>query len=54
LSPFEEWGRLLTKHAIAVALLDRLGHHGITALTSGESFGMKAARTRGGGPPTVL
>ena len=48
--PFEEWGRFLPEHSTAVALLDRLLHHAITVVTSGDSFRMKEARTRGGGP----
>jgi DNA replication protein DnaC len=52
--PFEEWGRFLPEHSTAVALLDRLLHHSITLVTSGDSFRMKEARTRGGGPPTAL
>ena len=46
--PFEEWGRFLPEHNTAVSLLDRLVHHGIVVVTSGESFRMKQARTRGG------
>jgi DNA replication protein DnaC len=46
--PFEEWGRFLPEHNTAVSLLDRLVHHGIVVLTSGESFRMKEARARGG------
>ena len=46
--PFEEWGRFLPEHNTAVSLLDRLVHHGIVVVTSGESFRMKEARTRGG------
>ncbi len=49
--PFEEWGRFLPEHSTAVAMLDRLLHHAITVVTSGDSFRMKEARTRGGGPP---
>ena len=49
--PFEDWGRFLPEHSTAVALLDRLLHHSITVVTSGDSFRMKEARTRGGGPP---
>lgn len=48
--PFEEWGRFLPEHSTAVAMLDRLLHHAITVVTSGDSFRMKEARTRGGGP----
>jgi DNA replication protein DnaC len=49
--PFEDWGRFLPEHSTAVALLDRLLHHAVTVVTSGDSFRMKEARTRGGGPP---
>jgi DNA replication protein DnaC len=49
--PFEEWGRFLPEHSTAVALLDRLLHHAVTVVTSGDSFRMREARTRGGGPP---
>jgi DNA replication protein DnaC len=52
--PFEEWGRFLPEHSTAVALLDRLLHHSITVVTSGDSFRMKEARTRGGGPPATV
>ena len=46
--PFEEWGRFLPEHNTAVSLLDRLVHHGVVVVTSGESFRMKEARARGG------
>ena len=45
--PFEEWGRFLPEHNTAVSLLDRLIHHGVVVVTSGESFRMKEARARG-------
>lgn len=48
--PFEEWGRFLPEHSTAVALLDRLLHHAAVVVTSGESFRMKEAQTRGGSP----
>jgi DNA replication protein DnaC len=47
--PFESWGRFLPEHTTAVALLDRLLHHAVTVVTSGDSYRMKEARTRGGG-----
>jgi DNA replication protein DnaC len=50
--PFESWGRFLPEHTTAVALLDRLLHHAVTVVTSGDSYRMKEARTRGGGPAT--
>jgi DNA replication protein DnaC len=50
--PFESWGRFLPEHTTAVALLDRLLHHATTIVTSGDSYRMKEARTRGGGLST--
>jgi len=47
--PFEEWGRFLPEHTTATALLDRLLHHAIVVVTSGESYRMREARQRGGG-----
>lgn len=35
--PFEGWGRFLPQHKTAVSLLDRLVHHGVVVVTSGES-----------------
>lgn len=52
--PFESWGRFLPEHTTAVALLDRLLHHAVTVVTSGDSYRMKEARTRGGAPTTTL
>lgn len=51
--PFESWGRFLPEHTTAVALLDRLLHHAVTVVTSGDSYRMKEARTRGGAPLTT-
>jgi len=48
--PFEDWGRFLPEHTTAVSLLDRLLHHAVIVVTSGESHRMKQARTRGGHP----
>ncbi len=45
--PFEEWGRFLPEHTTAVSLLDRLLHHANVVATTGESYRMKQARTRG-------
>jgi DNA replication protein DnaC len=50
--PFEEWGRFLPNETTAVSLLDRLLHHSIVVVTDGESFRMREARQRGGGPKT--
>jgi DNA replication protein DnaC len=49
--PFDQWGRFLPEHTTAVSLLDRLLHHSIVVVTEGESFRMRQARTRNGGPP---
>ena len=48
--PFEEWGRFLPEHTTAVSLLDRLLHHSVVVATSGESFRLKEAHQKGGGP----
>ena len=45
--PFEEWGRFLPVQTTAVSLLDRLLHHAVVVVTSGDSWRMKEARTRG-------
>ena len=45
--PFESWGKFLPEHTTAVSLLDRLLHHCHTAVTNGDSYRMKQARTRG-------
>jgi len=50
--PFESWGRFLPEHTTAVALLDRLLHHAVTVVTSGDSYRMQEARTKAGGPST--
>ena len=47
--PFDQWGRFLPEHTTAVSLLDRLLHHAIVAVTEGESFRMRQARTKTGG-----
>jgi len=36
-----------------VALLDRLLHHSVVVVTSGDSYRMKEARMRGGGPTAM-
>jgi len=48
--PFDQWGRFPPEHTTAVSLLDRLLHHAVVVATEGESFRMRQARTRGGGP----
>jgi len=50
--PFEEWGRFLPEHTTAVSMLDRLLHHNVMVLTDGESWRMREARGKGGGPKT--
>ena len=42
----------LPEHTNAVSLLDRLLHHAVVMVTAGESFRMKEAKSRGGGPKT--
>lgn len=44
--PFEDWGRFLPVPSTAAALLDRLLHHSVVAVTSGESWRLKEARAR--------
>jgi DNA replication protein DnaC len=46
--PFEDWGRFLPEHTTAVSLLDRLLHHSVLVITSGESFRLKESRRKGG------
>jgi DNA replication protein DnaC len=48
-SPFNEWGRFLPDETTAVSLVDRLLHHAVVLVTSGESFRMREARARRGG-----
>jgi DNA replication protein DnaC len=50
--PFEDWGRFLPVQTTAASLLDRLLHHAVVVVTSGESFRMREARARGGGHPS--
>jgi DNA replication protein DnaC len=44
--PFEDWGRFLPIPSTAAALLDRLLHHSVVVVTSGESWRLKEARAR--------
>jgi DNA replication protein DnaC len=46
--PFDQWGRFLPEHTTAVSLLDRLLHHASVVVTSGDSYRMREARTKGG------
>ncbi len=48
--PFNEWGHFLPDQGTAVSLIDRLLHHAVVVVTSGESFRMREARSRGGVP----
>jgi len=48
--PFDQWGRFLPEHTTAVSMLDRLLHHAVVVVTDGESFRMRQARARAGGP----
>ena len=47
---FNEWGHFLPDQGTAVSLIDRLLHHAVVFVTSGESFRMREARSRGGVP----
>lgn len=47
--PFNDWGHFLPDENTAISLIDRLLHHAVVVVTSGESFRMREARTRGGG-----
>jgi DNA replication protein DnaC len=44
--PFEDWGHFLPVQTTAVSLLDRLLHHAVVVVTSGDSWRMKEARER--------
>jgi DNA replication protein DnaC len=44
--PFEDWGTFLPIPSTAAALLDRLLHHAVVVVTSGESWRLKEARSR--------
>jgi hypothetical protein len=48
--PFDQWGRFLPDETTAVSMIDRILHHAVVVVTEGESFRMKEAKTRGGGP----
>ena len=50
--PFNDWGRFLPDENTAVSLIDRLLHHAVVVVTAGESFRMREARSRRGGPLT--
>ena len=43
--PFDQWGRFLPEHTTATALLDRVLHHAVVVVTSGESFRLRESRT---------
>ncbi len=44
--PFQDWGTFLPIPSTAAAMLDRLLHHSVVAVTSGESWRLKEARAR--------
>jgi DNA replication protein DnaC len=44
--PFEDWGTFLPVPSTAAAVLDRLLHHSVVIVTSGESWRLKEARAR--------
>jgi DNA replication protein DnaC len=48
--PFDQWGRFLPEHTTAGSLIDRLLHHAHVIITDGESYRMREARQKGGGP----
>ena len=48
--PFDQWGRFLPEHTTAGSLIDRLLHHAHVIVTDGESYRMREARQKGGGP----
>jgi DNA replication protein DnaC len=51
--PFEDWGTFLPIPSTAAAMLDRLLHHSVVVVTSGESWRLKEARARANArPPT--
>ena len=52
--PFEQWGHFLPVQTTAASLLDRLLHHAIVVVTSGESFRLKEARARSNGRTPVV
>jgi DNA replication protein DnaC len=53
--PFEDWGTFLPIPSTAAALLDRLLHHAVVVVTSGESWRLKDARARAlRTPPTAV
>jgi len=51
--PFEDWGTFLPIPSTAAALLDRLLHHSIVVVTSGESWRLKEARARAHARPPM-
>ena len=50
--PFEDWGTFLPVPSTAAALLDRLLHHSVVVVTSGESWRLKEARARARSRPS--
>lgn len=44
--PFQDWGTFLPIPSTAAAMLDRLLHHSVVVVTSGESWRLKEARAR--------
>jgi hypothetical protein len=51
--PFEDWGTFLPIPSTAAAVLDRLLHHSIVVVTSGESWRLKEARARANARPPI-
>jgi DNA replication protein DnaC len=52
--PFNDWGRFLPDHTTTVSMLDRLLHHAVVAVTEGESFRMREAKSRALPTPAKL
>jgi DNA replication protein DnaC len=52
--PFEQWGHFLPVQTTAASLLDRLLHHAVVIVTSGESFRMQEARARAGSRAALM
>ena len=51
--PFEDWGTFLPIPSTAAAMLDRLLHHSVVVVTSGESWRLKEARARASARPST-
>ena len=45
--PFDQRARFLPEQTTTVSMLDRLLHHAVTVVPSGESYRMREAKTTG-------